>query len=206
MKKVIGNIRYGCERAYPYILASIVTKFLIVNKIYLYNSKDFSEVLNGLVTLDSIIIGFLGAIMPVILSMKNESKFVRYVFEKDQKNLFMKYLKVTIFWGLFDAVLSLIMHTRDLMVKPENMYFLWMFVTVVFISATYRSMSYMVVLLFAKDEHGSDAKDEIVHGLSIERNEELKRKYGEGPSPGGSFHPPKQTKERQPNRPPHPPK
>ena len=182
MKKNIGSIRYVCERAYPYILASVVTRLLIVNKIYLYNSKDFGEVLNGLVTLDSIIIGFLGAIMPVILSMKNESKFVRYVFENDKKNLFMKYLKATIFWGLLDATLSLILHTRDLIIKPENMYFLWIFVTIVFISATYRSMSYMVVLLFSKDKDDSDAGDGIVHSLSIERDEELKRKYGEGGS------------------------
>lgn len=179
MKNVIGKIHYGSERAYPYILASVVTRLLMLNKIYLYNSKDFNEVLNGLVTLDSIIIGFLGAIMPVILSMKNESKFVRYVFEKDKKNLFMKYLKVTIFWGLLNSVLSLILHTRDIMTKPENMYFLWVFVTVIFVSATYRSMSYMVVLLFSKDEHDSDNGDKIVHSLSVERDEQLKRKYGE---------------------------
>lgn len=178
MKNIIYIIRYNCERVYPYMLAGAVTGMVVLNKINLYNSNDFNEVLNGLVTLDSIIIGFLGAIVPVIVSMKNESKFVRYVFEKDRKNLFTAYLKVTIFWGLFNAVLSLLMHTRDVMAAPANMYYLWVCVTVIFLSTTYRSMSYMMVLAFSRDELYPD-EDEIIHGLSVERLEELKRKYGE---------------------------
>lgn len=64
--------------------------------------------------LDSIIIGFIGAIIPVILSMKNESKLVKYVFEKDKDNLFRKYMSITIGIGLIDVTVSLLVYTKDI--------------------------------------------------------------------------------------------
>lgn len=139
----------------------------------------YTELLNGLVTLDSIIIGFLGAIMPVILSMKNESKFVKYVFEKDKKALFCKYLKVTILFGIVNVVLSLVMHVKDII--PENyqfrFYYVWVFATVVFLTATYRSMSHMITLIFAKDGKEEDEDEEVYGSISEARANEIRQKY-----------------------------
>lgn len=177
--KIINIIKYLFERMSPYVVALII---VVLCRHYEFNmmiDDNYIELLNGLVTLDSIIIGFLGAIMPVILSMKNESKFVKYVFEKDKNNLFCKYLKVTVLLGIVNAVVSLVMHTRKIIPKTWQLkfYYGWIFITVAFLMATYRSMSHMISLIFTKDADHADSVGTERLQISQERGRELKNKY-----------------------------
>lgn len=151
-------------------------------KFNVMKTNGFKELLDGLVTLDSIIIGFLGAVMPVILSMKNESKFARYVFEKDTKNLFCKYLKITVLLGICNVVLTLMMHVREAIPGRWQLdfYYLWIFVTVAFLLATYRSMSHMITLIFTKDSKviiNGEFQVNSGNKVSESRTQELKEKY-----------------------------
>lgn len=56
---MMENIRYYIERTYPYLLAGIVVILVVINKVNVMGNNDFKEALNGIVTLDSIILGFL---------------------------------------------------------------------------------------------------------------------------------------------------
>lgn len=147
-------MKYYIERGYPYMLATLAS--IILQRVTgVMSNNNFEDLLGGLVTLDSIVIGFFGAIMPVILSMKNESKFVKYVFENDTEGLFIKYLKITIFSGLFSAGFSLALYLRDSFVHlfvKNSLYTGWIFFTVLFLATTYRSLSYMILLVFSKDD------------------------------------------------------
>ncbi len=144
---------YYFERGYPYIISAIVSWILFHLKIDIRTDGNYTELLNGLVNLESIIIGFIGAIMPAVLSMRNESKFVRYVFERDKRGLFGKYVKSTILVGLISASSSLIMQVRESMSDEisNNVYHFWIFISILFLILTYRSMSHMTSLIFAKD-------------------------------------------------------
>lgn len=178
MRKWHERVYYTVERGYPYVIAVLIVLFCCKAKFNMMRAENnYTELLNGLITLDSIIIGFLGAVMPVILSMKNESRFVRYVFEKDKDNLFCKYLKITLLLGICDAVLSLIMHVRQTIPVEYkmNFYYVWIFLTVAFLMSTYRSMSHMIALIFTKDCQNVDDNDGRL--VSQERENELKMKY-----------------------------
>ncbi len=163
------------ERMYPYICGAAVYAVLRKYGTQILLSENLGETLNGIITVDSIIIGFLGAIMPVILSMKNESKFVKYVFEKDENNLFSKYLKETIFWGLISAASSICIHVRDCMgdVVGSIFFAIAVFSFVSFMCATYRSMSHMITMLFKKDKNN----DKPNHRNKSEREIELEKIY-----------------------------
>ena len=177
-RKIIRYIGYLVEQLYPYIGASIVAFFAYKKDINITADTGYVELLNGLVTLDSRIIGFLGAMIPVILSMKNDSKFVRYVFQNDKDSLFSKYMKATIFWGLCNAAISLLLHVKDSF-KPKSievLFYVWVFVTITFLLATYRSMSHMITLVFRKDESLTDGQRDSV-GPGAERRKELRDKY-----------------------------
>lgn len=170
-------MKYLCEKYYPYVLA--IVSVIILNRVAggVMAGDSFNEMLGGLVTLDSIVIGFFGAIMPVILSMKNESKFVRYVFENDTEGLFAKYLKVTIFSGLFSAGASLSMYLRECFIHTwvkETLYSVWVFFTALFLISTYRSLSYMISLVFSKD---GDDSDENERREKTEKEKALQRKF-----------------------------
>ena len=101
------NVLYIWERSYPHIIAIAITSILMFISFNPIESKQIDSLVEGIVTLDSIIIGFMGAIIPVILSMKNESKLVQYVFNRDKEGLFKKYISETIGYGLLDACVSL---------------------------------------------------------------------------------------------------
>lgn len=108
------KICYIWERIYPHAIAFLVTVFLEMTKFDPLASAKIDLLVDGIVTLDSIIIGFMGAIIPVILSMKNESKLVKYVFERDSDGLFKKYISETIGYGLIDICISLTVYTQDI--------------------------------------------------------------------------------------------
>lgn len=173
-------MRYYLERVYPYGVAIILSVILQRVSIGIMENSCFNNLLEGLVTFDSIVIGFFGAIMPVILSMKNESKFVKYVFENDTQGLFSKYLRVTLLAGLCSAVLSLSMYIRDSFMHKEIkslLYTVWVFVTSLFLMATYRSLSHMITLVFSKDNFSDESENKIRE--KSEKEIELEKKFSD---------------------------
>ena len=93
MKKLI-------EMLYPYVLSVVIFVLFKFVKNSLYQSKNINDALDAVITVSSLIIGFLGAVLPVIMSMKNDSKLVKYVFERDKDKLFLKYIKQTLIVGV----------------------------------------------------------------------------------------------------------
>jgi|GEM_PF-1056706 hypothetical protein len=171
-------VKYYIERGYPYVIALIFTTVICsVAKSSNTNwieSENLNSLIEGIITLDSIIIGFIGAIMPVVLSMKNESKFVKYVFEKDEKGLFKKYLTTTIAYGLSSIALSLIFFLRDSIenkVVVERYAYVYMFSILLFFLLTYRSMSFMIRLIFSNESELRNNEPEL---MSQEEKQKLR--------------------------------
>lgn len=81
------NWKYYYERFSPYVFSFVVVLILYKKNINFIENVNMDNALDGVNTLGALIIGFLGAILPVILGMKNESKMVKYVFEKDSEKL-----------------------------------------------------------------------------------------------------------------------
>jgi len=150
MKKVV--LLY-LERIYPYLLASTLCILLYLTDFNFLDDHRVDNMIDGLITMESIVIGLIGAIIPVILSMKNDSKFVKYVFENDSRGLFRKYLTVTIGIGLVSVAFSLAMYIRDAYTdKIKNViYNCWIFFIFLFFLLTYRSMRYMILIIFSPD-------------------------------------------------------
>lgn len=169
------TVSYYAERLYPYLIGIFILVWSLGSKINILENPNLVETLNGVITVDSIIIGFLGAVMPVILSMKNESKFVRYVFENDNNNLFAKYLKETIFLGLFSAAFSLVLHLRESLDETSQLaiYYIWVWSTLSFLLLTYRSMNHMINIVFSKD---NDCKVTVAQ-VEPDREKELEEKF-----------------------------
>lgn len=162
---------YWIERCYPYIIAGAITIIITYLKFDPMESINLNEMIDGIITLDSIIIGFIGAITPVVLSMKNESKFVKYVFEKDKDNLFRKYMSSTIGVGFIDVIVSLAVYARDIISRKSVLFGLrvmLIYFFFLFLLCTYRSMTCMLKLLFSEDK-----KMEIINKLDEDKSKEL---------------------------------
>lgn len=144
------------ERIYPYIIAAsgawLIWKF---GSIEFLASDNLNDALTAIITVTSIIIGFIGAILPVILSMKNDSKVVRYVFQKDKRKLFLEYIKSTLAIGLILIVCAIVPYFSDLYVDT-HFYEIWPYVdiymVICFLCATYRCLNNMLNLIFKSDD------------------------------------------------------
>lgn len=160
------QIKYHIERMYPYILALIFAAGLFALKINFMDNENMNDVIDGVNTVTALIIGFLGAILPVILGMKNESKIVKYVFEKDENRLFLKYIKSTIIEGLFLVFFNIMLYFRVEIPEKYQWYFFiaWMFFIVCFLLLTCRCLLNMLNLIFM-----DDSELEVTSGYYPER-------------------------------------
>lgn len=154
----LKKIRVLAERMYPYVFACIIVLAIYQSGVDIREDENLNDLITGIITLESIVIGLMGAIIPVILSMKNESKFVKYVFEKDTNGLFRKYITVTIGEGILSVAVTLVMFVRlSIPEKVLNVWYnAWIVSVILFLFLTYRSMKYMVLLIFAPDKDNVD--------------------------------------------------
>lgn len=148
------NWKYYYEKFGPYIFSFMVVFVLYKKDINFIENKNMDNALDGINTLGTLIIGFLGAILPVILGMKNESKMVKYVFEKDSKKLFLKYIKITLAMGIITVLATILMYFRDdFNIKIKRIYFyVWAFFVLLFLLLTYRCLVNMLELIFSNDK------------------------------------------------------
>lgn len=148
------RIKYYFERGYPYIISILVFILLNKYKIIFISNRNFNDAIGGISTIGSLIVGFLGAILPVILGMKNESKFVKYVFENDRNKLFLKYIKEDIVFGLLTLFVSFILYFKDEAIFVNikiYMFYSWVTLIILFLLLTYRCLSKMLTLIFSSD-------------------------------------------------------
>lgn len=156
------------ERIYPYVVA-VVGACLIRRScvIEFFSSENLNDALTAIITVTSIIIGFIGAILPVILSMKNDSKVVQYVFQRDRRKLFLEYIKSTLAIGLLLIVCSIIPYFSDLYEDTffyKNWPYVVMYMLICFLCATYRCLNNMLNLIFKSD-------DDLPHSLIREESD-----------------------------------
>ncbi|MFR4128808.1 MAG: hypothetical protein ACLT08_14200 [Roseburia inulinivorans] len=148
------NLKYYIERCYPYGIAFILTGILFWNHICFIDSEQLSSALDACNTVVALIVGFLGAILPVVLGMKNESKMVSYLFECDENKLFLKYIKETLLMGVVDLLITICLYfVPDIKNREFASYgfYVWSFMGVSFLLLTYRSLKNMLDIIFMSD-------------------------------------------------------
>ena len=167
------------ERAYPYVISIAISIILHVIKFDFLENEKVDNLIDGLITIESIVIGLIGAIIPVILSMKNDSKFVRYVFENDTRQLFRKYMTATIACGLINVACSLAMYLRESYspLACKIIYNAWVFLIFLFLLLTYRSMHYMILIIFTPDQIDNNKEQEMQLKISKDASEKLHPRY-----------------------------
>ena len=165
------RIRYYRERSYPYLISIIVFILLYKYKINFISNRNFNDAIDGISTISSLIIGFLGAILPVILGMKNESKFVKYVFENDTNKLFLKYIKENIVFGLLTLFVSFMLYFKEEIIFQNvkcYLFYFWSSLIILFLILTYRCLSKMLRLIFSSD---NELVDQLYSESEDERRE-----------------------------------
>lgn len=144
--------KYLYEKCYPYIISLLIC--LILHRYGLINTeyREIKDALGAALTVATLIIGFVGAVLPIIMGIKSESKYVKEVIESDAKNLFAKYIRATVSSGLclIGITVALYLERRSADTIDREIY-IWVYIFTVFLLSTYRCISIILKLIFAKE-------------------------------------------------------
>lgn len=174
-------VKYYTEKWYPLVISLISVAMVILLNMFvgidILSSKNFEKLINMSIEIVTITIGFMGVLMPIILSMKNDSKLVKYLFEElDKEELFKKYLYRTIKVGILELLISGIYYIKDSMnsVKLEYIIgYVWIFMFIYFLTTLARSMGHMINIIFISDSKILGNEEMVNSGLYTD--EEIKK-------------------------------
>lgn len=135
----------------PWLVCLIISVVaLLLN--FSYKAKNFDKVLESVITFGSIILGFLGALLGIIITIKN-SDIMQEIHKKEQDKLLKSYFSESLSFGfaviIFSIILQLLLD-EDL-VFASCIFFLWMFSLFVFLFSSYRIVSLLMKILFKAD-------------------------------------------------------
>ena len=133
------------EKNFPWIIAILLAIAICLTGLNLLESKHMESALTAMITATSLIVGFIGAALPVIISLKNESPLVAYIFEHDKANLFYEYTRSAIFSGVFLILAAIVAYFHDLFFQ-SFLYTKYSFILVFFL--VYFMLNALRCLLF----------------------------------------------------------
>jgi len=175
------------ERLHPIIisvstLALLFILFLVVPcNIFPFASSAFDNVIGVIVTSTSILIGFIGVLLALLVGVR-ESALMVELFKIKDRGLLKKYFSSTIMSGFFLLILSILLYLRDwvnLLYISESFYtynllvILWVSLIVYVVLVARRIVNIMMVILFKSDKLPS------VDSIKMEESEaeEFGRRY-----------------------------
>ncbi|ATO38745.1 hypothetical protein GTID1_17100 [Geobacillus thermodenitrificans] len=153
----------------PLLIAQIVVFFLIKFG-FDYRVSNFDKVLDGAITFSSIVVGFLGALLGILVSIKN-SDIVSTIFESKERFTLKYYFNEAFTIGFLVVFLSCTMHVlrAKSSVTTDIIFYVWSIVTVAFVPSTYRIVSILMTVFFKSNIVISRPEDNNVISR-VERN------------------------------------
>lgn len=163
------------ERFYPLLISVTVLGLSVILNLQPY-IKGFEKVLDGTITFTSIVIGFLGALLAIILSI-SKTKVMQHLYnhidKSNGKNLLYSYFRQSVLTGFIVVVSSISMYVfREMMTLPwygKIIFYLWIFTTVYFILASYRIVNILMTTLFTESKYSGEEN----HSSNQMSNEEV---------------------------------
>lgn len=140
------------EKYYPVIFGSFFSVIILVLGID-DRTKGMIAVINGVITYTSISIGFLGALLGIIISISNTAimKHTTEHWKKKGKNVLLRYFNESIVSGLIVVSLSILSFLEiDLFLDFEfryHLFILWIFAFLFFFFSTFRIIKILLNIL-----------------------------------------------------------
>lgn len=154
------KILFIIELSFPIVL-SLVISYLLINAGFNYNLKNFDKVLDGSITFSSIVIGFLAALLGVLVSIR-DADIVRKIFSVREKQLFRYYFYETISIGFLVVIISAALHIfREFnSIITFFLFSIWSFVSFFFIFSAIRIIHVLMLVLFKSNEKDNSTRPE----------------------------------------------
>lgn len=136
------------ERTHPYLIAFCVTALWFFFGKDLTQSNGFDNALDSMSTMCSILLGFVAAILPVVLSLRTKGNYIDKVIVNGG-GLLRSYCVESIISGFILIAVNTLNYFRfDTRVLIKLiLFYLWVFCVTVFIFCSIRSMYFLIRLI-----------------------------------------------------------
>ncbi len=172
------------ESRYPFFISTCLA---IVTGIVLncLNTSlgNLDKVIDGIITFSSIIIGFLGVLLAILLSIRN-TEIITYIFAHTQKNVLLKYFRSAVISGLLLVIMSISMfflkkfkgiNLFNLFTLDKVLFLLWIYLMSYFFLSSYRIIDIVMCIVF-KDPQATSKRPKSKK-IEPDKEEALKKRY-----------------------------
>ncbi|WP_408956188.1 hypothetical protein [Natroniella sp. ANB-PHB2] len=176
LKSKLSSI--NIEKLYPAIISFLIT-FILVHFRFLNFAeyKKFDNLLDGIITLSSVTVGFLGVLISILFTLR-DTELIQKLFASELKNDLYDYFNKTLHSGILVIIFSNIFYLRDEfksftifddLLFLELISVLWTWLVLYFSLTSYRIVNVMMQIVFKS--HSATEKRPLSEPIS---NEELK--------------------------------
>ncbi|MUG44930.1 hypothetical protein [Paenibacillus woosongensis] len=144
---------------------------------FTYELPKFDKVLDSVITFGSIILGFLSALLGILITIQGSS-IMKRIYDEKQDVLLKSYFFESIGSGFIVIIFSTIMHVLIDDIRPfvRIIFFIWMFSLSLFLFSSYRIISLLMKILFKSDLDSGDDKNKENKQKKITYNIPVKKK------------------------------
>lgn len=141
---------------------------------FTYKIKNFDGVLNSVITFSSIIVGFLGALLGILITIKN-TRIIKEIKDNNEMNTLRYYFNEALILGFIVVIMSIIFQV----LKDYHFAFVLYFFYIWFVfSAAFTLSSFRIIKLLMKTFFKSDESEERpssnVDSINKEEREKMK--------------------------------
>lgn len=142
------------ERIYPYITAgSIVVLWLLAGD-NMVDSQGYNNALDSTSNMCAILLGFVAAMFPVVLSLRKKGNYVDKVVEYGGDLLKSYYVETIISGACLIMIITVSYFRIDVRVQiKEALFYVWLFSVITFLACSIRCAYFLFRLMLPKEEN-----------------------------------------------------
>lgn len=141
------------ERTWPYVVALGITTIWFMFGYNMANSERYDNALDSTLNMCAILLGFISAMFPVILSLRKEGNYVDKIV-KLGGGLLKSYYVETIISGFLLIIIVTIsyfrMDARECI--KDILFYTWLFCVMEFVCCSVRCMYFLIRLILPKNQ------------------------------------------------------
>lgn len=138
--------------------------------------KGFDSVLDGIISFSSIVLGFVAALLAIILSISKSTvmnhlyNFVGSRGAINGKTLLFGFFKSSLYSGFATVIISIFMYVisnkEKIVLYEEIITYIWVGVTIFFVCSSYRIVSILMHTLFKHESHETNSHEQVTQPSS----------------------------------------
>lgn len=148
------NLFYNTFSPILGILAVLMNIYIQLHGYTFFNIKGLSSVIESVMNLGSIVIGFYSAFYGILVSIQ-KNKFMELLNKSKYKKVMPRLLTLALITAFLSVIISIILQVlinySNHFILGTSFFYLWIFVSVVFIAYAFQTSMLAIYLIFDSD-------------------------------------------------------